>query len=1021
MQAQDFMGKWRNEETGSVIEIRESSNLDLEGRMVEVSAADEAHNFEVGDLVWKEFNVGHPVMFKKLIRVEDPTYEDSCIGTFVVSTGTVSQDKKTMVVTTRQGDFLFMKEAGKVVDCRYVESNSWSGAKKVVYRRQPSDENVKFKVNIPQSEQVDELAIGDRFFIEVEVTGGYSGPRLTVDLFLGDYRVKVPVDLRDPETEKPTTAVPENEEGPHYYQSEPVDMVLNEEAESFGSVTAEIKGQSVKVGVGGIRRLQVLELIDELVGGAAKAPNLVACIVEMARLSFLLESFDEPGFIEYAITTIVAAIGKSKNGEIMRLFLAELNTLSESALNRQLRGLVEKAAEVMINKDSWKRKQHVRQAFALLKRVAITNLLSHLTELNRLKKGTGKISEDSYLTHDLARAVTKLGEMSDEDDVRKFIETNGIAYGDKRVDKLYDQAGRYAKANANGLRRVWKEMEKHRKDYEWAMNQTDLVFDWSSTRGKYAKRYMDAEARYKGILGKHHLLAVIIEDEDGNDVPAWQALLAATYREKERKAVAAAVSAAESHIRKMLFKLAEMRDEEDLVELGSPRYKNLHDMVSSLQASWAKSLVELAVSQYNEVKSGNVVTGKLIDIGTWIGYGVGVFFPPVALASAAIDVGRSGKDTALAYRDASSAEASANVDFTSVLEADKASSHLKGTLGQLALDVLLGYVDVKAVNALRANRIYKGTKFNSVKAMKTREGIKKIAEQDAKYFAKLREHRRLAEKHRRIGLEREADFKEAERKLKELKPGPTYEKKRARLMEKRAHAKKQMIKRKNWSAKQLKNIDELRKKRLYKGRNKNYHMEEGKHVQDRIDQRLDNVFDLEMSGRTGNPFYSQMYKLGEGHYMFGPRTGKYMDNLPGKRPKRIPKLQYEIVTNKTIRTPDGKVVKPPGQIWVPGEGVLDYKSSHGSMVFDRIVIDHKSKFIYVEDIVRSHNKGHKMKTWAYAHAVEKMYPGYKATKVPLRNGLTWPRDIIYSEMDNLVVNLKPDLDKFPMLKGKKVQ
>jgi hypothetical protein len=400
---------------------------------------------------------------------------------------------------------------------------------------------------------------------------------------------------------------------------------------------------------------------------------------------------------------------------------------------------------------------------------------------------------------------------------------------------------------------------------------------------------------------------------------------------------------------------------------------------------------------------------------------VGVFFPPVALATTAIDVGRSGKDSVLAYRDASSAEASANVDFTSVLEADKAWSHLKGALGQLALDVMLGYVDLEAVNAMRANRIYKGTRFNSVAALKTKEGIKKVAEQDAKYFAQLGEYRRLAEKHRRIGLEHEAKFKEAERKLKELEPGPNYEKKRARLIEERAYSKKQIVNRKKWRAKQLRNIDELRNKHLYKGRNKNYHMEEGKHVQERIDQKLDNVFDLEMSGRTGNPFYSQMYKLGEGRYMFGPKTGRYMDNLPGKHPKRIPELEYEIVTNKTIRTPDGKVIKPPDQIWVPGEGVLPYKTNRKSMIFDRIVLDHKNKLIYVEDIVRSHNKGHRMKTWAYAHAVEKMYPGYKATNIPLRNGLSWPRDIIYSEMDHLVANLKPDLEQFPMLKGKKVR
>lgn len=60
-------------------------------------------------------------------------------------------------------------------------------------------------------------------------------------------------------------------------------------------------------------------------------------------------------------------------------------------------------------------------------------------------------------------------------------------------------------------------------------------------------------------------------------------------------------------------------------------------------------------------------------------------------------------------------------------------------------------------------------------------------------------------------------------------------------------------------------------------------------------------------------------------------------------------------------------------------------------------------------------------TWAYAEKMKEMFPGYRATNLPVMNGRSWPRDIVCTEMPALVVNINPDLTQFPMLQGTTTQ
>jgi len=53
--------------------------------------------------------------------------------------------------------------------------------------------------------------------------------------------------------------------------------------------------------------------------------------------------------------------------------------------------------------------------------------------------------------------------------------------------------------------------------------------------------------------------------------------------------------------------------------------------------------------------------------------------------------------------------------------------------------------------------------------------------------------------------------------------------------------------------------------------------------------------------------------------------------------------------------------------------------------------------------------------------MKEVFPGYRATNLPVMNGRSWPRDIVCTEMPALVVNIHPDLTQFPMLQGTTTQ
>jgi hypothetical protein len=970
------------------------------------------------------------------------------------------------------------------------------------------------------------IAIGDSPVLEVIANCTFPGKTFSVSIELGDYQVTVPVFLTDEVTgEWVRQSVVDNYEGPHYYRSKPINIIHNTEAPLVDSMIVAANQTSMKIKFDGIRHLEALSLIDDYVENAKQTANFIDNIFQLTRFFLFLDLTDSTELYQYAKVALEAAQATANHPVIFELFLGDLRAITNSSLNNQLRDLLDESSEQMISEGWWDdddlETRDAKRAWSLLKRAALANTLNRLTELNRLKKGNGKVAGNNYLNYAPAEALKLLGEMDNDDDSEEFTQTNGVANTDELVDGYMEKIYQHAKREGTKLQEIWVVMEKRREQFNWAQQQTELVFDWSSTRAKYLNQYYQAEREYKKILGDYQILAAVV-----GDMPAWMIIINERDKSAGLRSIQQAVAVSEDNVRNLINEIVEMRDVDDLVQLGGPQYSHLHSIAASMDAPVAKSLVAFAKGQYVHHVNEKYLLNAVFDSATFIAYGVGFVFPPAAYMAGVVDVSRSGGKTITAYSEANSAEISSGAGLGGTLEADKAKIRYHNALGQLAFDAAFAYGDVMALKRYQWRKVRSGPEMETITAMRSKEGFKKIAESDAEYFKNLQKQEGLVNDHIAKAAKKERQIIDTEKsianlsrkkhdriyagivakrddakrligkhlgnkqknltKIKELNnkhaknPVANYQEKlkeynkNVALFEGRANKqrhrlaevesdllytaekrfnddldklKKKKQKEQDTLNRHKKNIisskarlGRLNKTRVYSGLdelNKTHRLKEareGAHVQRKVDQKLDRVFDLDYvfadakrTKRNNDSFYQNVYKLGNGHYMFGPKvkglSGKdrfvsFM--VDGKKFTR-PKLQYEIKTNTRIRDKNGAYVKPPEKINIPGKGEIKtgYKSSSEYMEYDRIIMDHDARIIFVEDLVRTANKKHLNKTWTYAKVLEDV-TGYNATNIPMKNNISWPRDIVYSEKEHLVDILKPDLEAFPGLAGKKI-
>ena len=113
--------------------------------------------------------------------------------------------------------------------------------------------------------------------------------------------------------------------------------------------------------------------------------------------------------------------------------------------------------------------------------------------------------------------------------------------------------------------------------------------------------------------------------------------------------------------------------------------------------------------------------------------------------------------------------------------------------------------------------------------------------------------------------------------------------------------------------------------------------------------------------------------------------------------------------------------KPTVSLYEKINGQLVKKSTQTNphagkkMEYDRIIIDHSAKTIYLEDIVRSPNKRHLLKTFGYFEGLKTMFKkeltqdGYK---------LALPKDVHFGQMQNPFNAVTPSGSKYNVVNGK---
>ena len=1021
-------GYWNINGNDNIVKIQRNESGVFTGTLIKVNDIAYKLGYRKNDIILKDIELNNTeATFKAALRPEDPKLTDICGIQYLPFIGKISNNSKRIKGNWQSGEYKFSEDANhKIIDCTFIPSDE---PVPLEYIR---DNTYEPKVNIVTINNTETVAIGETFTVEVEVMGDHLGRQTNVDVMVGGYQVQIPVYLIDETTGAFSNHLPELAEGPHNYQSKPINIIINEQSVIAEIILAKITGTTTEVEISGLTPLVTLGIIDSSVQKVIAAENMVDTIIELEKLLSFLMSIDSAELYEYAAASLIASLENSNSREIIAIYIDNLVKQSESVLNLKLDKHLTQSVKDMVD-DGWFDNNNlkasiVQKAMALLKRVAIADTLNRLTELTQWKKGSGLIKPNTYLAYSPSEAITILGKMGDDDDAESFSQTNGIANTNRLVDKHFNLTVKHAESIWKRLVPIWDSMNKNREKFKEAEAQFDILFDWSSTRAKYAERYINAETGYKSLLADFQILAVIIEDKNGDEIPLWKAIIDSSTRRQMYAYITQAISIAEEQLQSMLGKLIEMRNVDDLIELASPRYSNLHTKAASLGPPMAKELVELAITQYATVKGNRAFYGALTDLGVWIGYGIGVFIPPFAYAAAAVDVSHSSTNAMLAYHDSSSGETSANVGFGSVLEVDKATLHFRNALGYVALDSIFAYGDLKALKQLRKGRVFKkGFEFDTVKSLKSREGVKALATADAKYFNELNRLKNLATKQGRHAEANIARMNNTQREIRKLK-GPKNKTKRAELRKERDLYKKRSQDQLRYQKNNLQKAANLKKQRFNAGRNselpKNYKAREGTYVEGLVNAKLKRVFDLDTLGKANTKFYSQMYILKKGHYMFGPKVRpiKMIRIKTGSTTKWAPKLRYEIRTKGRIKNTDGSYVKPPKEIEIPGRGKVKtgYDDASQWMEYDRIIFDHQDELIYVEDLIRTANDKHLIKTWAYARSLKVAFPNYNTSKIPLKNGKTWPRDIVYSDMKDLVINLKPNLKQYPLLKGKKV-
>jgi hypothetical protein len=845
------------------------------------------------------------------------------------------------------------------------------------------------------------LAVGDVVRIFVVAEGHRPGDAITVEARLGSRALTVSA----PEVPSGGPGGEPDETGPWLYESEEIEIFSASEENEGREVVAEFRDSTGRATVQGLTRTALLALLEDLLERVGRTADPLPRLGLLEKVAVLLAHARDAALYEYAGRLLQEMAGRSAILAPLQAtaddFLGESRAMLNGALRARLDAvaadLIDDAGTAVGTDDV-----NIRRAGALLKETALAHGVERLIELNRWKVGSGAVPEGTFLAYDESEAMARLRQTRDASELERLLAMNGIADAEPHVRAMRETAARFARQHQGELEAIWHRMEEAREWYAFASRQTELLFDWESSRRLYADRYRRAEGEYRALLQEHGLLKTMVEDAEGKEQPLWQAIGAAASDAQVQAAFDRAVVRAEQEVRAMLGHVVEMRTAADLVALGSPRYQDLHALAAGQGAPLAGSLVGLARGTSQAGTEDSAIESAAWDFGLGVLQVGGILFPPAFYAATAVQVVRRGHDSIVAYGESAEADAAEGAGAGSRLAADHARDHFRRSVGHLVLEGVLGAVDAAAIRALRAAEGAEAGALTLARLKEIGDQLKAEWAAQRRFQLEITKLQGSIDRAERMAAGKRAAIAEWDRKIRDALADGNAALRDAR-MAKRATDHRILVD--HWLRLARSKRQELRALK-----------ERGPAVPDQWAEARQGA-DVERAAArfwerlADNPAVTLVERIGDRRFQLGERIEGTVNGIGRRR--------YEVRLNERIVDAEGRAIRPPETVLLPGETV-PVKNPHAgeaSMRFDRIVIDHVEGVIHLEDLVRTGRRSHLIKTHSYASGLEQMFPGYRVRGVERDHAGTWPRDVVWGSMESPISAVSADLRRYTVHKG----
>jgi hypothetical protein len=845
------------------------------------------------------------------------------------------------------------------------------------------------------------MAIGDVFKVQVEVQGYDPGERITVRVNLGPTTLSLPMQRVTPDNTKDRT-------GPWLYESAAIEIFVSAAPHAEQNIVVEYTQASSNTPVQGITGLALNSLIEDYLDRIGRARHPLEILVLLEKLAALVTLADDPALYQYTALKLQSFAQRSPMADLLQENAAEYRSAAFSILNQrlyeQLDGIIPQTLDDPGPTNTSER--NVLRALVLLKDTGLARGTERLMELNRWKRGSGIVSRDSLLTYPPQEIITRLRGMKNADEAKNFLVISGIANAEAQLRSMRNAAIQYARGHGQELQNVWAQMLEARKWYQWASRQFDIVFDWEPARHRYAEQYLVAERQYHELLQEYDLLKTMINDARGDQQPLWQAILPSQDESQIQRYFDQAVDNSEQAVRDMMSNLVQMRTMKSLIDLGGQKYKELHAMAQSFGAPNAVTLVNLAKGMQEQVAAESYWEKAAWDFGLGVVQIGGTLFPPVFYTATVIQIGRRGNDVITAYAERVEAETTEAAGVGSTLETDNARRNLQRSIGDLALESVFGVADAAMIKtfraAARAERSAANAMSDIAKLQEIGDGIKQRWAAQHRFQRQIAELENSVQRAEEMAVKKRAKIADWDRKIKNaLEEG--NEPLRDQRMAKRADDQRTLV---QWRELASRKTSELRALQQAGPRMPNPRLHGA--IQGTDVERATRQFYEKLSQ---NPERTFVDKLGANRYQLG-------EIIPGSVNGKV-RRRFEVRLNGTITDAQGRTIRPPERVKLPNEiePVINPFADRESMIFDRIIIDQKENIIYLDDLIRTGNREHFIKTHSYTTGLEQMFPGYRVAGVERKGVGEWPRDIVWGNMSSPISALSADLRPYVVHHG----